>query len=770
VTTVVDDGRDDGEAMAALGEAVVDLGAIAHNTEVLAEHSRGAMMAVVKADGFGHGMLEVATTALAHGATWLGVTSLAEAARLRAAGVTAPVLSWLHLPDQDFRPAITADVDLSVASLEHLAGVAACAERAGTRASVHLKIDTGLSRNGSPAEDWPALVAAARRCEQAGLVTVRGVWSHLASADRPGDPSVPAQLRRYEEALALARAAGLDPEWRHVANSAGIVAVPDSHYDLTRAGIGIYGVEPIAGREHGLRPAMTLRTRTIMVKRVAGGTGVSYEHEYVTGGETTLALVPLGFADGVPRLLGNRGEVLVNGTRGPIAGRVAMDQFVVDVGDASVRIGDEVLLFGTGERGEPTAAQWAAWARTNAHEILTGIGGRVPRRYLPSGARPAGDRSGRVPERSDRTRVAVVFGGRSGEHDVSSHSAESVLANLDRDRYEVVPVRIARDGVWTVGEDGDELLTGHGTEVAVPGVPADLWRSMAGAVELLRTVDVVFPVLHGAYGEDGTIQSLLEIADIPYVGNGVIASAVGMDKEFTKKILAADGLPVARSVVLHAQARAAADVPIPMDEVRGLGLPVFVKPARSGSSLGVSKVSDWDELPAAVAASLAVDSKVLIEEAVLGREVDLGVLEHPDGRLEAGPPLEITVPDGHVFFDYDAKYEDTATVFEIPAKLTPELTTRLQDYAVRVFESLGCSGLLRIDFFLRDGVHPVINEVNTFPGFTAASQYPQIWQVAGFSFPALLDVLIATALARAADRVAAQPAAAQPSTAPGIGR
>jgi D-alanine-D-alanine ligase len=368
-----------------------------------------------------------------------------------------------------------------------------------------------------------------------------------------------------------------------------------------------------------------------------------------------------------------------------------------------------------------------------------------------------------VPQQQNRTRVAVVFGGRSGEHDVSVHSAQSVLANLDRDRYEVIPVRINPDGVWLVGEDGDELLTAHGSEVAVAdGVPADLWRSMMGAVELLRTVDVVFPVLHGAYGEDGTIQSLLEIADIPYVGNGVIASAVGMDKEFTKKILAADGLPVARSVVLHAQARGG-EVSIPMDEVQALGLPVFVKPARSGSSLGVSKVASWDELADAVAKSLAVDSKVLIEEAVIGREVDLGVLEHPDGRLAAGPPLEIRVTDGHIFFDYDAKYEDTTTVFDIPAKLDAELTALLQDYAVRVFESLGCTGLLRIDFFLRDGVHPVINEVNTFPGFTAASQYPQIWQAAGLTFTALLDVLVATALARAAARV--------PVTAtPGIGR
>jgi D-alanine-D-alanine ligase len=360
-------------------------------------------------------------------------------------------------------------------------------------------------------------------------------------------------------------------------------------------------------------------------------------------------------------------------------------------------------------------------------------------------------------------RVAVVFGGRSGEHDVSVHSAESVLANLDRDRYDVVQVKITPEGIWKIDAEGDELLSGHGSEVAVvDAAPADMWQSLTGAVAVLRTVDVVLPVLHGAYGEDGTIQSLLEIAGIPYIGNGVIASAVGMDKEFTKKILAADGLPVAKSVVVHASAPT-----IPMDRVMGLGLPVFVKPARSGSSLGVSKVDSWDKLETAVAEAMAVDSKVLIEEAVIGREVDLGVLEHPDGRLEAGPPLEIRVTSGHVFFDYDAKYSDTATVFDIPAKLAPELTTRLQDYAVRVFESLGCSGLLRIDFFLRDGVEPVINEVNTFPGFTAASQYPQIWRAAGLEFPALLDILIATALSRAAQRPDREPSVASVT---GIGR
>jgi D-alanine-D-alanine ligase len=353
----------------------------------------------------------------------------------------------------------------------------------------------------------------------------------------------------------------------------------------------------------------------------------------------------------------------------------------------------------------------------------------------------------RVRDSDTRTRVAVVYGGRSGEHDVSCHSAESVLANLDRDRYDVVEVRIGRDGVWAVGEQGGDAA-------------GEVWRSTADAVDLLRTVDVVFPVLHGAYGEDGTIQSLLEIAAIPYVGNGVIASAVGVDKEFTKKILAADGLPVARSVVLRGP-----DDGLPMDRIRALGLPVFVKPARSGSSLGVTKVAEWADLPAAVATAAAVDSKVLIEEAVIGREIDLGVLEHPDGRLEAGPPLEIHVTTGHTFFDYDAKYADTETEFDIPAHLPADLTARLQDYAVRVFESLGCAGLLRIDFFLRDGVDPVVNEVNTFPGFTSTSQYPRIWQAAGVPFPALLDILVGTALARSAQRQSVGAAAA-----PGIGR
>jgi alanine racemase len=365
----------------AFAEAVVDLDAVAHNTRLFRGHA-GALMAVVKADGFGHGLVPVARTALAHGASWLGVTSCAEAGELRAAGVTAPILSWLHLPDQDFAEAILTGVDLAASSAGHLRGIARSAQCVARAAWVHLKIDTGLSRNGSTADEWPELLGVARQLELAGAIRVRGIWSHLSAAEDPA--TVPPQIRRFEDALTVAGFLGLRPPLRHLANSAAALGVPGSHYDLARVGIGLYGVEPVPDKHFGLRPAMTLRGRAVLVKRVPRGTGVSYHHDYTTTGGTNLVLVPLGFADGVPRTASGRGEVSIHGTRYPIAGRVAMDQFVVDVGDAPVRVGDEVILFGPGNDGEPTVAEWAAWAGTNPHEILTGIGHRVPRRYLPA--------------------------------------------------------------------------------------------------------------------------------------------------------------------------------------------------------------------------------------------------------------------------------------------------------------------------------------------------------------------------------------------------
>jgi len=344
-----------------------------------------------------------------------------------------------------------------------------------------------------------------------------------------------------------------------------------------------------------------------------------------------------------------------------------------------------------------------------------------------------------------RIRVAVVFGGRSGEHEVSCKSALSIVRFLDRSRYEVVPVRITPSGTWVFGKDA-----GSPAELDLEGLLAltketegNALASLAEAIGTMRECDVVFPAIHGPYGEDGTIQSVLEMVQLPYVGSGVFASAAGMDKEFTKKLLVADGLPVADGVVLRGGTGT-----LSAAEQERLGLPVFVKPSRAGSSLGVSKVDDWSELGAALAEARDSDAKVLVEEMVHGREVDLGVLEHPDGSLQVGPPLEIRFPDKHTFFDYEAKYLDPSTIFDIPARLEPAIIEQLQELSVRTFRALECRGLLRVDFFLRYGTEPVINEVNTFPGFTAVSQYPQMFRVAGLDYPALCDVLIRTALAR----------------------
>ena len=341
--------------------------------------------------------------------------------------------------------------------------------------------------------------------------------------------------------------------------------------------------------------------------------------------------------------------------------------------------------------------------------------------------------------------VAVIFGGRSTEHEVSCRSAAGVVEFLDRARYEVLPVRITVDGVWLVGTDRPgrtpvEMTPEH------PGRPATPLESMAGALRVLRGVDVVLPCLHGSFGEDGTLQSVLEFAGVPYVGSGVLASAVSMDKEFTKKILAAEGIAVAGGAVLRH----------PGDELTGadrerLGLPVFVKPACGGSSIGVSMVRDWAELPAAVAAARRTDPKVIVEAAVPGREIDVGVLERPGGELVAGPALEVRIAARHPFFDFAAKYRDEGTTFVVPADLDEATTAVLESTALRVFRALGCAGLLRVDFFLPvvgGAVVPTVNEVNTMPGLTALSQFPRMWQAAGTSYGELLDLLLRTALHR----------------------
>lgn len=356
-------------------------------------------------------------------------------------------------------------------------------------------------------------------------------------------------------------------------------------------------------------------------------------------------------------------------------------------------------------------------------------------------------------------RVAVLFGGPSTEHEVSCSSAAGVVQHLDRARYEVVPVRITRAGRWLVGADRPGPVDVAALRAMTPEdgpAPQDPVESIFAALAALRDVDVVLPCLHGVYGEDGTVQNLLELAGIAYAGSGVLASATAMDKEFTKKIVAAEGIAVADAVVLTSPDDTVAEA----DRER-LGLPVFVKPARGGSSLGVTRVDDWADLPKALAEAWSGDTKVLVEAAVPGREVDIAVLQQPDGSLATGPALEIKIGAGSGFFDYAAKYAEAATEFVIPADLPRDLADLLADTAVRTFRALGCAGLLRVDFFLPevDGrIVPTLNEVNTMPGFTPMSQFPRIWATAGLSYPELLDRLVATALARAG-RPAGVPAA-----------
>lgn len=365
-------------------EAVIDLDAIRGNVRTLRQASPdAALMAVVKADGYGHGMLPAARAALAGGATWLGVAVLEEALQLRAAGIGAPVLAWLWTPGESaaLAAAIAADVDVSAGAPWAIDRVAAVAADLGRPARVHLKIDTGLSRNGATADDWPDLLAAAGAAAARGRVEIVGIWSHFAYADEPGHPMIARQIERFDDALDAARRAGIEPRVRHIANSAATLTLPQAHYDLVRPGIAVYGLSPVAG-EFGLVPAMRLRSQVALAKRLRAGEGVSYGHQYVTPAPTTAALVPLGYADGIPRAAGNVGPVAIGGRRYTISGRVCMDQFVVDVGDAPVSAGDEVVLFGAGDDGEPTARDWAEATDTIHYEIVTRIGARVPRRHV----------------------------------------------------------------------------------------------------------------------------------------------------------------------------------------------------------------------------------------------------------------------------------------------------------------------------------------------------------------------------------------------------
>ena len=371
-------------------EAVVDLAALRGNVRALrARIGSAAVMSVVKADAYGHGMVPCARAALEAGATWLGTSIPEEALELRAAGITAEqarILCWLWTPDSPWARTVAADIDISVSGEWALRRLLEAVRATGRTARIHLKADTGLGRNGAQPHDWPDLVAAARAAEAEGLVAVVGLWSHFACADEPGHPSVEAQLTVFREALSLAEAAGLRPEVRHMANSPATLLLPQSHFDLVRAGLAQYGLSPVpevgGPADFGLRPVMTLQAAVASVKRVPAGHGVSYGHTYVTPGETTLALVPVGYADGIPRHASGTGPVWLGGKWRTVSGRVAMDQFVVDLGGDPAEVGDTVVLFGPGDHGEPTAEDWARATGTISYEIITRIGARIPRRYL----------------------------------------------------------------------------------------------------------------------------------------------------------------------------------------------------------------------------------------------------------------------------------------------------------------------------------------------------------------------------------------------------
>ncbi|CAM3813559.1 D-alanine--D-alanine ligase family protein [Tsukamurella strandjordii] len=353
-----------------------------------------------------------------------------------------------------------------------------------------------------------------------------------------------------------------------------------------------------------------------------------------------------------------------------------------------------------------------------------------------------------------RIKVAVVFGGRSSEHAVSCVSAGSILGHLDPERYEVVPVGITSSGSWVLSDaDAQSLRFADRALPSVPEGPTDLALlpgaelvsvSSDAAGSVLGSVDVVFPVLHGPYGEDGTLQGLLEMVGVPYVGAGVLASAAGMDKEFAKKLLAADGLPVGDFHVLRQR-----DTEVPADVLHRLGLPLFVKPARGGSSIGITRVTDLAALPAAIAEARRWDPKVIIEAAVIGREVEIGVLERPDGTVHASAiaEIEMAADAEHSFYDFETKYLDDRAQYTVPANLTDDEAAAIGDLAVRAFHAFDGQGLARVDFFqTADG--PVINEVNTMPGFTSTSMYPRMWAESGVGYAELLSLLIDTALAR----------------------
>ena len=366
--------------MSGFREAIIDTDAMTHNIRHLAsivgvDH----IVAVVKADGYGHGAVPSARAAIAGGADWLGTADLTEAVALRDAGLTAPVLCWLHGAETDFRPALERGIDIGVSSLDQLERITDAV--GSVPAQVHLKLETGLSRNGIDPAEWEKTFTRAAELERAGHIHVRGIFSHLSNTSDADDLAAVAEFTGGVEHAARH---GLRPELVHLAATAAAIRLPEARFNTVRIGIGLYGLSPFddaTSHDLGLIPAMTLRASVAAVRRVPAGKGVSYSYAYRTENETTLALVPLGYADGSPRQASNLGRVAIGGELHTVAGRIAMDQFVVDVGDTAVATGDSVVVFGNAQDGVPSATEWADAAGTINYELVTRIGARVPRVY-----------------------------------------------------------------------------------------------------------------------------------------------------------------------------------------------------------------------------------------------------------------------------------------------------------------------------------------------------------------------------------------------------
>ena len=373
--------------MSNLRGAYVDLAAIRHNVKVLQNLAKNSeVMAVVKADAYGHGLIPVAKAARQGGATWLGTALLEEAISLRNSGDSGRILTWLGSPNDKWQECIDLGIDVSVTSIEIASEVIKAAKKIGKKAKIHIKVDTGLGRNGVMPNDLADLTSLLEEATANGLVEVVAVWTHFALADAPSSPTIAKQLEVLDASFKFVESRGFKNLMKHAANSAATLTSPHTHFDLVRPGIAVYGITPGGevgkASEFGLRPAMTLKAQAALVKDVPAGHGISYGAEYVTKQNTKIALIPLGYADGIPRIAGNKGPVLANGKKFSVAGRVCMDQFVIDIGDLDFSTGDEVILFGDPAQNEPDVEEWAKASQSIGYEIVTRLGSRVPRIYL----------------------------------------------------------------------------------------------------------------------------------------------------------------------------------------------------------------------------------------------------------------------------------------------------------------------------------------------------------------------------------------------------